>query len=44
MPALDVSASYDPSSGAGAVFIVNRSQTETVETEIVWQNGEAGHS
>lgn len=37
-PMLDVSASYDESTGAGAVFIVNRSQTETVNTELVWQS------
>ena len=28
VPALDVSASHDPETGQGAVFIVNRSQTE----------------
>lgn len=39
VPALDVSASHDPETGAGAVFIVNRSQTETLETELVWQDG-----
>lgn len=38
-PLLDVSASFDPESGKGAVFIVNRSQTESLETEIAWQNG-----
>ena len=37
--ALDVSASHDPESGAGAIFIVNRSQTETLETDIIWQDG-----
>lgn len=37
--ALDVSASYDEATGAGGLFIVNRSQTETLHTEIVWQNG-----
>ena len=37
--ALDVSASHDPETGAGAIFIVNRSQTETLETDIIWQDG-----
>jgi alpha-N-arabinofuranosidase len=39
--ALDVSASYDETKKQGAVFIVNRSLDETVETEIVWQDGKA---
>jgi alpha-N-arabinofuranosidase len=39
VPALDVSASHDPETGAGAIFIVNRSQTEALETDIVWQDG-----
>jgi alpha-N-arabinofuranosidase len=39
--ALDVSASYDEAKKQGAVFIVNRSLDETVETEIVWQDGKA---
>lgn len=37
--ALDVSASHDPESGKQAVFIVNRSQTDTLNTELVWQDG-----
>jgi alpha-L-arabinofuranosidase len=37
MPLLDVSASYDQAGDRGAVFIVNRSQTEAVTTEIAWQ-------
>jgi len=37
--ALDVSASHDPETGAGAVFIVNRSQTDTLETDLIWQDG-----
>jgi alpha-L-arabinofuranosidase len=37
MPLLDVSASYDPATGDGAVFLVNRSQTEPLTTEVVWQ-------
>jgi alpha-N-arabinofuranosidase len=38
MPVLDVSASYDEASGAGAVFIVNRSQTDSVPVELQWQD------
>ncbi|MEO7908327.1 MAG: alpha-N-arabinofuranosidase [Roseiflexaceae bacterium] len=37
MPLLDVSASYDQANDRGAVFIVNRSQTEAVTTDIGWQ-------
>jgi alpha-N-arabinofuranosidase len=37
LPALDVSATYDAEQDAGAVFIVNRSLTDTIETEIAWQ-------
>jgi alpha-N-arabinofuranosidase len=37
--ALDVSASYDSETGQGAVFIVNRSQTDSVTTELIWQDG-----
>jgi alpha-L-arabinofuranosidase len=37
MPLLDVSASYDAEHDRGAVFLVNRSQTETVSTELRWQ-------
>ncbi len=37
--ALDVSASHDPETGKGAIFIVNRSQSDTLETELVWQDG-----
>jgi alpha-N-arabinofuranosidase len=36
--ALDVSASHDPATGKQAIFIVNRSQTETINTEINWQS------
>jgi alpha-N-arabinofuranosidase len=39
VPVLDVSASYDAETQHGAVFIVNRSQTEPVNTDIVWQDG-----
>jgi len=38
-PLLDVSASHDPATGKGAVFIVNRSQNQSLETEVVWQSG-----
>ncbi len=38
LPALDVSACHDPDTGAMGVFIVNRSQTEALPTEIVWQD------
>jgi alpha-N-arabinofuranosidase len=38
MPLLDVSASYDEATRAGGVFIVNRSQTETLTTDVIWQN------
>lgn len=37
VPALDVSASYDANTGESAIFIVNRSQTDALRTEIVWQ-------
>jgi alpha-N-arabinofuranosidase len=37
MPLLDVSASYDQANDQGAVFIVNRSQSETITTELAWQ-------
>ena len=38
MPLLDTSASYDPATGNSAIFIVNRSQTETIAADIVWQS------
>lgn len=41
VPALDVSASYDFETQQGAVFLVNRSQTESVVTDLVWQDGMA---
>ncbi len=37
VPILDVSSSYNAESGTGAVFIVNRSQTEEVIVDIRWQ-------
>jgi len=39
VPALDVSASYDEETQRGAIFLVNRGQTEAVATDIVWQDG-----
>lgn len=38
-PVIDVSASLDAASGEGAIFIVNRSQTDSVLIDIVWQDG-----
>ncbi len=37
MPLLDVSASYDPADGQSAVFLVNRSQAESLPVEITWR-------
>jgi alpha-N-arabinofuranosidase len=36
-PMLDVSASHDPATGKSALFIVNRSLTETQTTDVTWQ-------
>jgi alpha-L-arabinofuranosidase len=38
MPLLDVSASYDEANKTQAVFIVNRSQTESLPVELHWQD------
>jgi alpha-N-arabinofuranosidase len=38
MPLLDVSASYDPATTAGAVFIVNRSLSDSLTVELIWQD------
>ncbi len=38
MPLLDVSSSYDATSGQNAVFIVNRSQTDSVTVTIHWDD------
>lgn len=38
MPLLDVSSSYNPETGAHAVFIVNRSLTESTPVELNWQD------
>lgn len=37
--ALDVSASHESESGQQAIFVVNRSQTETIQTDLIWQDG-----
>ena len=37
-PLLDVSASPDPATGKGAIFIVNRSQTESLTITLHWQS------
>ena len=34
---LDVSASYDPGTGTGAVFLVNRSQEQPLPVDLRWQ-------
>ncbi len=39
VPLLDVSASYEAEAGQGAVFMVNRSQAESLTTSIIWQDG-----
>jgi len=38
MPLLDVSASYNEETGAHAIFIVNRSQTESIPVDFHWQD------
>jgi alpha-N-arabinofuranosidase len=38
MPLLDVSSSYDETNKMQAIFIVNRSQTECLTTELHWQD------
>jgi alpha-N-arabinofuranosidase len=38
VPALDVSSSFDPETQQGAIFLVNRSQSDAVTTDIIWQN------
>jgi len=40
VPVLDVSASHNGETGEGAIFLVNRSQTESVLTDLVWQDGQ----
>lgn len=38
MPMLDVSASHNPETNTHAIFLVNRSQTESVPVEVNWQD------
>jgi alpha-L-arabinofuranosidase len=38
LPAIYASASYDAQTGRGAIFLVNRSQTEAIATDVVWQS------
>lgn len=38
MPLLDVSSSYDEASQTNAIFIVNRSQNESLPVELHWQD------
>jgi alpha-N-arabinofuranosidase len=38
-PLLDVSASHDPASSESAVFLVNRSLSETITTDVIWRTG-----
>ena len=42
MSLLDVSASYDADKDRGAVFIVNRSQSESITTEVAWSGAAPG--
>ncbi len=39
MPLLDAAATHDPATGAQAVFLVNRSQSEPLTTTLTWQDG-----
>ncbi|MFC4456536.1 alpha-N-arabinofuranosidase [Deinococcus sonorensis] len=38
VPQLDVSASLEPDTGHGAVFLVNRSQTEALTVDLHWED------
>ena len=38
-PMLDVSASYDIEQQRAGIFLVNRSQTESALTDVIWQDG-----
>ncbi|MEF2277396.1 alpha-N-arabinofuranosidase [Deinococcus sp. YIM 134068] len=38
VPQLDASASFDPATGQGAVFLVNRSQTQPLVTQLCWED------
>jgi alpha-N-arabinofuranosidase len=37
MPILDVASSHDIETGTSAIFIVNRSQTDSVTVDVCWQ-------
>lgn len=39
VPAVDVSACYDAENTRGAIFLVNRSVSDAVVTELIWQDG-----
>ncbi len=39
VPQLDASASFDPALGKGAVFLVNRSQTDPLNVTLIWEDG-----
>lgn len=43
VPVLDVASSINTEAQQGALFLVNRSQKETVETDIVWQDRGSFH-
>jgi len=38
VPQLDASASFDPATGQGAVFLVNRSQTAPLIVDVCWED------
>ena len=38
MPLVDVSASYDETNSASAIFLVNRSQTDSLSVDLHWQD------
>jgi len=38
MPLLDVSSSYNEETGSNVIFIVNRSQTESLPVDLIWQD------
>jgi len=43
MPVVDVAASYDEANQTNAIFIVNRSQTDSLPVELVWQDRVPDH-
>lgn len=38
MPLLDVSSSHNPETNTNSIFIVNRSQTESLPVDLIWQD------